>query len=478
MIAMSCARRFKLGAITVGVLVLSGCASVDFRQSVARTNLDATEFTDGKLVLLQDDEQRATLAKTADELLGQPLSQGAAVQLTLVNSPALQSMLAENWANAATAAQSGRIANPLFALSRVRVGAELEIERTLSIALLDLLTLPQRHALAMLRIEQSRLRLTADVIDQVTQVRQAWVKAVSVQQSLVFSRQVFDSAEASAELARRMQAAGNFNKLARARQQLFYADAATQLATAQHAAVAAREQLVRLLGLTQVQSQRMRLPDRLPDLPGEARGPAEVSGAANAGRLDVRMAQSAFDLSAKAQGLGALTSVTDIELGVRRDSRFDNDAGTNTPGRGFEISVRVPVFDWGGMQRSAMSAQTLAAANRLEATARAAASNLREGYSAYRTTYDIARHYRDEVLPLRKTIADENVLRYNGMLLGVFELLADAREQVRSVIAAIDAEQQFWLADAALRASIMGKPAMASVGATMAEAAGGGNAAH
>jgi len=322
------------------------------------------------------------------------------------------------------------------------------------------------------------LRLTADVIDQVTQVRQAWVKAVAMQQSLVFSRQVFDSADASAELARRMQAAGNFNKLARARQQLFYADAATQLATAQHAAVAAREQLVRLLGLTQVQSERMRLPDRLPDLPGEARGPAEVSGAANAGRLDVRMAQSAFDLSAKAQGLGALTSVTDIELAVRRDSRFDNDAGTNTPGRGFEISVRVPVFDWGGMQRSAMSAQTLAAANRLEATARAAASNLREGYSAYRTTYDLARHYRDEVLPLRKIIADENVLRYNGMLLGVFELLADAREQVRSVIAAIDAEQQFWLADAALRASIMGKPAMASAGATMAEGAGGANAAH
>ena len=58
------------------------------------------------------------------------------------------------------------------------------------------------------------------------------------------------------------------------------------------------------------------------------------------------------------------------------------------------------------------------------------------------------------------------------MLIGVFELIADSRDQVSSVMAAIAAEQQFWLADAALQASLMGKPTMASVGAM---SAGGGN---
>jgi hypothetical protein len=38
--------------------------------------------------------------------------------------------------------------------------------------------------------------------------------------------------------------------------------------------------------------------------------------------------------------------------------------------------------------------------------------------------YDTTRHHRDEILPLRQHIASENVLRYNGMLIGVFELLA------------------------------------------------------
>ena len=116
--------------------------------------------------------------------------------------------------------------------------------------------------------------------------------------------------------------------------------------------------------------------------------------------------------------------------------------------------------------------------SQLEATVRTAGSNLRESYSAYRTAYDIARHHRDEVLPLRKVIADENQLRYNGMLIGVFELMADARDQVSTVMAAIDADQQFWLADAALQASVIGRPTNTSLTATASASSGGGAAGH
>jgi outer membrane protein TolC len=122
------------------------------------------------------------------------------------------------------------------------------------------------------------------------------------------------------------------------------------------------------------------------------------------------------------QGLTAITSLTDIELGIRRGTVFDNAAGTETSKQGYEVSVRLPVFDWGGNQRDNLNAQTLAAANRLEAAVRAAGSSLRESYSAYRTAFDVSKHFRDEVVPLRKTISEENVLRYNGMLIGVFEL--------------------------------------------------------
>ncbi|MBK9116061.1 MAG: RND transporter, partial [Betaproteobacteria bacterium] len=94
---------------------------------------------------------------------------------------------------------------------------------------------------------------------------------------------------------------------------------------------------------------------------------------------------------------------------------------------------------------------------RTAATAVNARSEVRESYAAYRTAYDVARHYRDEIVPLRKRIADETLLRYNGMLIGVFELLADAREQVASVNAAIEAARDYWVADTALQLALSGK---------------------
>lgn len=458
------------------LFVLSGCASVNFDQFVARTNEQAALFTQGSLSLAQTKDQRTERDSVANEILSKPIGQNDAVRLALVNSPALQAMLAQNWADAAGAAQTGRISNPLFTFERLRFAGELELGRLLSFGLLDLLTLPQRYKIAERQIAQQQLRLTSNVIDQVTQVRQAWVKAVAAQQSLVYAKQVNDAAQASSELARRLQAAGNFSKLQRARQQVFYADAATQWATAQHASTSTREELTRLLGLTESQGAVFVLPDRLPELPSSPRSPDEVSKLASNERLDIQLAQAELDTQAKAQGLNLLTSLIDIELGVRRDTVFDNAAGTSTPKRGYEVSLRLPIFDWGGNQRNVMNAQTLAAANRLEATVRTAGSNLRENYSAYRTAFDISKHYRDEVVPLRKTISEENLLRYNGMLIGVFELLADTRDQVNSVMAAIAAEQQFWLADAALQAAIVGKPTIATVGAMAS--GGGGDAGH
>ena len=456
--------------------ILSGCASVDFDQSVANTNKQAASFTQGQLALARSKDERTEMDRVAAGILSGPLTQSDAVRLALVNSPALQAMLAQNWADAAQAAQTGRIANPSFSFLSLASVGELELERLLTFGLLDLITLPQRNLIAQHQIAQQRLRLTSNVIDQVTQVRQAWVKAVAAQQSLVYAKLVNDAAQASSELAKRMQAVGNFSKLQRARQQAFYADAATQWAAAQHASTSAREELTRWLGLTEAQAESLMLPDRLPDLPGRPRTPDEVSKLASSGRLDIQLAQAELDAQTKAQGLNRLTSFTDIELGVRGDTLFDNTAGTSTSKRGYEVSLRLPIFDWGGNQREGMNAQTLAAGNRLEATVRAAGSNLRESYSAYRTAFDVSRHFRDEVVPLRKTISEENLLRYNGMLIGVFELLTDARDQVHSVLAAIAAEQQFWLAEAALQASLMGKPTRAAVGAMTT--GGGVDAGH
>lgn len=472
-------RALRLTAIAFAAAFLAGCASVGIEDALKDTNTNAQLFTGGKLELSRTQEQRDLRAALSQDLLAKPLSQSDAVQLALANSPSVQALIAQSWGDISAANQTSRLPNPIFTFERMRLNSELELGRLLSFGLVDLILLPQRLSISKGQANQAKVQLTGAVVDQVTQVKQAWVRAVAAQQSLQYAEQVNKSAQASAELARRMQLIGNFSKLQRARQQVFYADATTKLASAQHATTAAREELIRILGLNDEQAAKLTLPERLPDLPKTPREAKEVAATATEQRLDVQLARAQLDVAGRSQGLNLLSTFTDVEVGGRRDTVFDNAAGTKSTRRGFELDIRLPLFDWGSAQRDALNAQSLAAANRYDAAVRGASSQLREGYSAYRTAYDIARHYRDEIVPLRQAMADENVLRYNGMLIGVFELLAEARDQISSVTNAINAQQQFWLADAALAASVMGKPTSMSNSTAMSGGEGAAaGAAH
>ncbi len=164
----------KLALSAMALAALSGCATVSLEQNVSRVNAEANTFTEGQLALARTTNESRQRTETAQKLLQTSLGQREAVQLALVNSPSLQALLAQSWAESADAAQSGRISNPIVSLERMVAGDELELSRSLSFGLLDLLTLPARQGIATRRIETAQLRLTSDVVEQVTRVRQAW----------------------------------------------------------------------------------------------------------------------------------------------------------------------------------------------------------------------------------------------------------------------------------------------------------------
>lgn len=448
-------------------MVLVGCASVDETRGQWQFEAATAPFTQGKLALQPTAENLTEAQKLSEVLLAQPLGQPEAVQLALANSPALQAMQARYRAQGAEAAQQGRIANPLFTFERTHIGNELELARLLSFGLLDLLTLPQRKQIAQQQYDQNVLQQAGEVIDQVTQVRQAWVDAVATRQLADYSSQVLESAQTSHDMAMLMRRAGNFSHLAQMRHQMFMSEAMMLDAQTRQAALSSRERLVRLLGLSNAQANQLQLPDRLPALPSAPRATNETSDAVNADRLDIKLARMQLDAAARAQGLGKLTSVTDIELGLRHDNVSDSSAGTSNHKNGFEVGVTLPLFDFGEYKRASMNARTQAATQQLEATVRNAASTVRERYAAYLNAYQVARHYQQDVLPISRAINNEMLLRYNGMFIGVFDLMAQAREQVRVVQQALNAQRQFWLEDAALQAELVGRPVLSSAALPM-----------
>jgi outer membrane protein TolC len=192
-------------------------------------------------------------------------------------------------------------------------------------------------------------------------------------------------------------------------------------------------------------------------------------------RLDVSMAMRSTEATARSLGLTKATRFVNVlEAGYANKSRTGEQRQD-----GYEIHLELPLFDWGSTRTARAEAVYLQSVNRTAEIAVNARSEVRESYSAYRTAYDLAKQYRDEVVPLKKRISDEKLLRYNGMLLGVFELLADARDQVMSVTAYVEALRDYWVAETNLQSALTGRsPGAMSMSRSSAESTSSADAGH
>jgi outer membrane protein TolC len=466
--------RMKRTALMVLVAtMLAGCAGFSPDGGFAPVQQTVQARVGHELRWARSAEDQAHIDRRVAELLAQPLTMDGAVQLALLNNRGLQAAFFELGISEAELVQAGRVPNPGFSFGRMTKGDEIELERGLHFNLARLIAMPMIRQVENRRFAQAQGMAAMNVLALAADTRKAWVLAVAAQETVRYTRQVMQAAEASAELARRMAVAGNFNRLQQAREQSFYADAALNLARAEQAALASRERLTRLLGLWGDQTA-FRLPERLPDLPAKPRELPDIERQAIEQRLDVQGARLAAEQTARNLGLTRTTRFVNVlELGLVRNS--SNEAPVQ---KGWEIGFEIPLFDWGTSRVVKAESIYLQAAHRAAETAINARSEVREAYGAYRSAWDIAKHQRDEIVPLKQRISEENVLRYNGMLIGVFELLADARSQIASVNGAIDALRDFWIAQADLDMALVGKPSLAAAAAVSAPAAEAGGAAH
>ena len=444
-------------ALLAGCATLSPDAGLDAVQRIAkdRTGHDVRWSR-------TDSESKATLA-TVRQILQRPLSVDDAVQVALINNRGLQATYAELGIADADLVRASWPRNPGFSFSHLQGGGEKEIERSFTLQIVGLLIIPLATRLERDRVEVTKFTVAAQVLDVAAQTRRAYFRAVAAQETARYMEQVEIAAEAGAELAQRMGKAGNWSKLDQAREQSFYADASAQVARSRQAALAEREKLTRLLGLSGAGIQ-FALPERLPELPAGLADNTDLEARALRDRLDLQASRKEVESLATSLGLTKATRFINVlEVGYRSKS----DSGLPLK-QGYQISFELPLFDFTGAKMARVEYVYMQAVDRAAEVATNAQSEVRETYAAYRTAYDLARRYRDQVVPLRKQISNENQLRYNAMLISVFELLADAREQVMSVNASIDALRDFWLAETDLQIAINGSSTAMGRAATRA----------
>ena len=455
--------------------VLAGCAATGPDGGFGEVGEAVQARTGAETKWVRSEEDAKTVRDQVAVLLAKPLTAEDAVRIALMNNPGLQASYAELGIARGDLVSAGVLPNPHLFYEMARRGNTTTVETVVSFNILSLLVVPLRMRAQAERFEQVKQATAAEAVRVGGEARKAYFRALAAAQLAAYMEQVKGSAETQAELARRMASVGNFSKLDYMREQVFYGEATAQLSRARQLAVAERERLVRLLGLWGEQAN-LNLPERMPDLPGAPRELMDAEQTALAQRLDVRAARRDAEATARSLGVTQVTRFFDeIEVGISRERE------TNEPvKKGWEIGVPIPIFDWGSGRVARAEAMVMQAANRYFETAINARSEVREGYQRYRAAYEVAKHYREEIVPLRTRISEEVLLRYNGMLASTFELLADSREQVNSVATAIDQLREFWVAEADLNTALVGgSPGAGQAGtAFSAPAAGSRGGGH
>lgn len=449
-------RSFAIGLFP---LVLGGCASfsedrgkVAFLAPVAQF---AATTLDKDVTVIRTTDEAATARQTVERLKRRPLTADSAVQIALLNNRRLQAAYHELAIAEAERVGDSLPPNPSFSLSRIAGGGGSELEAQVALDILALVTLPARADLAATRFRQAQLRAIDETLRIAADVRRTYYAAVGGRELVALLQQADAAAKTTAQLAHKLGETGALNKLDQAREQVFHAETTADLATARQQADSSREELARLLGFWG-SDLAFKLPETLPALPVRPASQPSIEVDAVARRIDLQIARTDLQIMAKAYGLTQATrfiSLLDV-AGLAKRSK-DND-GSVVRERGLDMQVQIPLFDFGEVRVRQAEAAYMAAVNRLTDRAVTVRSEARDAYRRYRASYDIARHYQREIIPLRKIITEENQLRFSAMQIDVFTLLQEARQRIAALRAAIEAKRSFWFAHINLQTAVIG----------------------
>jgi outer membrane protein TolC len=400
--------------------------------------------------------ERARSGARVAELLLHPLSMDDAVQVALLNNRELQASFEELGISEADLVESGRLPNPRFDFRHASAAGQYDIEETLSLNVVALLTLSYRHETQRSRFAQTQAHIQDRILQLAKQTRESYIAAVAAHEALAYHEQASTAAAVGAELARRMVAAGHWNRIDQAREQAFEIDAQQALRRARVAETTNRERLIRLLGLSDASGAdpAPRLAERLADVPPSIEPLPDVEQAILEKRVDLQIQRLKLDELARSLDLTQSTRFVNVlEVGP---TRVKQGAARDSYESGIVFSFEVPIFDSGAARVRRAESIYAQAVEHFAQAAIDARSQIRQSYANYQAAFELAVRQRDEVLPLRQSIAADNLLRYNASLISIFELLSSARDQAAGMDGFIQSARDFWLAKSELDASLLG----------------------
>ena len=482
-----------ISALMISAATLQGCVSSQtvLQFSIPEAGFETVETgtrdaADKKSVWVQSREEADKIAgQVAAMVKGKTIDADTAVQVALLNNKGLQAAYAEVGLSATNVWQQSLPLNPkislgVLGLGTPEVGLFRTVEGMVTSNLLAMMTRERRVQIAETEFRAAQLRALNATLALAAKTRMAWIEAVGAFETVVWLNQAQQAADAASDLAAELGRTGAFTKAAQAREHAFFAELTGQKAEALLTARLAKEKLARLMGLWGADLGFF-VPDYLPRLPGRPRSVSGIEREAVSKRVDLHLAKLELEATAQRYGLtDATRMVSDLELvaGLEKEVEVEDGEKKKLLTGTLEVEFQIPIFDSGKARLRKAELQYMQAANLLAEKAVNIRSEARSAALALKASFDIARHYRNAVLPLRTIVRDEALLTYNGMITNTFELLADTRARTNTVLQEAQARRNYWLAEANAVAVVHGGGGEAQMSQVAAADGGGEQAGH
>ena len=118
--------------------------------------------------------------------------------------------------------------------------------------------------------------------------------------------------------------------------------------------------------------------------------------------------------------------------------------------------IELPIFDQRQAVIARLEAQRREQQRKLAGIAIDARSEVRLAEVRLRADRQTVLHYRDVLLPLRKAVADQALLHYNGMFISLYQLLTVKESEVEAHRGYLEALRDYWSAHAELARAVGG----------------------
>ncbi|MDB6171951.1 MAG: hypothetical protein JWL59_1262 [Chthoniobacteraceae bacterium] len=402
----------------------------------------------------QEMETREESQARVRALLKRPLAISGAVQVALLNNPSLQALFEEVGLSYADVREARTLANPEADLAIKfpdRAPASPKYEWGIAQSFLNLLMIPLRSRVARDQLAAAQLRVAGEVVKLVSETKAAFYTVQADQALLARLQTMQDGNAAGLQLMQKLHEAGNVPDLSLMREQATYSQGRLDIARAEADGREHREKLNRLLGVWGRDTD-WKLAGDLPPIPDAAPAMHGLETLAMTNRFDLGAARAQLESTVHALGLEkTFRFIGVLDFGIVGETEPDK---TNLLGP--SLRLELPIFNQGQAKIARGEAQLRMAHRKFEQLAIQIRSEVREQRDRLISKRDMARFYRDEILPTRRRITEETLSQYNAMLVGAFETFQARKEDMEAERGLIEATRDYWITRAELEGSVGG----------------------